>query len=522
MKSFMDRYSEIVKGAISGWDRLAFRGTLRWLTNVAGLSSYLSYRHILLKDFSKWAQSLTNQVRSSCKKVAEELDIRAVYLRSSATDKEELARRIAKEDGIKEGPICMFSVVEPSYSPTVVGNAGSKRLEVALRPRKCVWIYFYFNDPKVGFGHVRLQTWLPFTIKGCLNGRHWLERSLMEEDIKYIKQNNCFRWIEDTARAQELADAQLRTDWPGLLNGFVKVFFPVMSGLLEPKSLNYYWSADATEWATDIMFRKTADLDRLFPMLARHGLIVSDSASVMRYLGKISRDAALPKKVSGDIRGDRRMRHEGICVKHRAEGNSVKIYNKDGNVLRTETTINDPRAFQTFRQANDDASREPGWMPMRKGVADLERRSRISHACNERYLEMLAACPTDATFIEVISEVCQRVRHNGRQVRALNPSADGDMQLLRFLAQGQWVLAGLRNRDLVTWLNPDAENLSPADRKKLTSRASRLLGIMRAHGLIKKVQKTHRYHVTTKGKRVAAVMISTSTIQAEELMRKAA
>jgi hypothetical protein len=416
----------------------------------------------------------------------------------------------------------MLSVVEPSRSPTVVGNRASKQLEVALRDRRCTWYYFYFNDPRVGFGHLRLQSWLPFTIKGCLNGRHWLERSLMEEGIKYIKQDNCFRWIEDVERAQALADAQLRTDWPGLLNGLVDKYFPVMHHLLEPKPLDYYWSADSTEWATDVMFRKTADLDRLFPMLARHGLIVSDSASVMRYLGKIAGDAALPPYVCGDIRSDRRRRHEGICVKHGVDGNSVKTYNKAGNVFRTETTINKTRFFRTFRQANDDPSRQPGWMKMRKGVADLERRSRISQGCNERYLDALAACPTDTTFIEVVSEVCHRVRHNGRPVRALNPAADGDMQLLRFLAQGQWALAGLRNRDLVLWLNPDAENLPASDRKKLASRASRLLGIMRAHGLIKKVSKTHRYQVTAKGKRVAAVMISTSTIQAEELMRKAA
>jgi hypothetical protein len=286
--------------------------------------------------------------------------------------------------------------------------------------------------------------------------------------------------------------------------------------------LDYYWSADETEWATDIMFGNTQDLDRLFPMLARHGLIVSDSANVMRYLGKIAPGADLPARVAGDVRGDRRRRHEGICVKHRAGRNSVKVYNKAGNVLRTETTINHTRAFKTFRQPNDDALRRADWLPMRKGVADLERRSRISQASNERYLDMLAACPSDATFIEIVGEVCRPVRHKGRRVRALNPSAKLDMQLLGFLAQGQWAMAGLRNRDLASWLDPGAAQLPPAERRKLTARVSRLLLILRAHGLIRKVQNTHRYYVTAKGHRVASLMISTSTVQAEELMRKAA
>lgn len=177
MKAFMDHYRSEIKGVLSGGDRLAFRGTIRWLASVAGLSSYLSYHQIFLKDFAPWAQGLTARVRRSCEEVAGRLNLRALYLRSSMTDKDAWARRVAKEDGIREGPICMLSVVEPSLSPTVVGNRQSQRLEVVMRPRKCTWVYFYFNDPKVGLGHVRLESGLPFTIKGCLNGRHWLERS---------------------------------------------------------------------------------------------------------------------------------------------------------------------------------------------------------------------------------------------------------------------------------------------------------------------------------------------------------
>jgi len=518
----MDRYSSEVKGAISGWDRLAFRGTQRWLANPAGLSSFLSSQKVLLKNFKYWAEAMTSRLRKACEEVAQSLGIVARYLPSSATDKEALARGIAQEAGIQEGPICMLSVVEPTFSLTVGPNRATKRLEVMSRPRKCVWIYFYFNDPEVGFGHLRLETWVPFTIKACLNGRHWLERSLMKEGIGYIKHENCLRAVDDVARAQALADAQLRTDWPALLGRLTDTYFPVMRTLLAERPMPYYWSADETEWATDVMFRNTATLDRLFPMLARHGLIVSDSASVMRYLGRIAPEAALPAHLTGDVRGDRRRRHEGICVKHKAGRNSVKTYNKAGNVLRVETTLNDTRDFKVFRRANDDTRREPAWLQMRKGVADLERRSRLSHASNERYLDMLAPCPTEATFQEVAGEVCQPAQHNGRRARALNPSATADLHLLRFLTQGQWAVAGLRNRDLAVWLNPRADELPPEERRRLASRASRHLFILRAHGLIARVPKTHRYTVTQKGLRVAALVLATSTVRAEELMRKAA
>ena len=33
MKNFMGMYTEKTCGAISGWDRIRFRGTIRWLAN---------------------------------------------------------------------------------------------------------------------------------------------------------------------------------------------------------------------------------------------------------------------------------------------------------------------------------------------------------------------------------------------------------------------------------------------------------------------------------------------------------
>ena len=93
VREFMERYGGQVKGWISGWDRIALRGTIRWLSSVVGLASYLSCHNILLKDFSQWASSLTVRIRKACCDVAALLGIRTMYLRSGSVDKEALARR---------------------------------------------------------------------------------------------------------------------------------------------------------------------------------------------------------------------------------------------------------------------------------------------------------------------------------------------------------------------------------------------------------------------------------------------
>jgi hypothetical protein len=205
----MELYKEKVIGAIKGLDRIRFRGTLRWLANESGMRAFLSSRHILLKDFKQWAEGLTSAVRKSCHSRAGQLGIAIQYLKSGAIDKEKLVRSIAEQRGINTGSICLLSVVEQCISPTVKGNRSTKKLELKMVPRKCIWLYHYFNHPEFGFGHVRLQSWAPFNIFICLNGRHWLERQLLKHNIAYVKDGNCFPWIEDVQAAQALMDKQL-------------------------------------------------------------------------------------------------------------------------------------------------------------------------------------------------------------------------------------------------------------------------------------------------------------------------
>ena len=210
------------------------------------------------------------------------------YLASSADDKEKLARQIAESRGIKQGPICLFSVVEPCMAPTVKGDRSLKKLVLMMRQRKCVWLYYYFNDPTFGLGHVRLQSWLPCNLFVWLNGRHWLERQLQAHRIKYVKDGNCFPWIKDIVTAQDLMNQQLQVNWSDLLNSLAFQMCPDLQSVLSI-SPEYYWSADVTEWATDIMFKSRQDLDTIYPSLICHAMKTSDSAAVMRYLGKRKR-----------------------------------------------------------------------------------------------------------------------------------------------------------------------------------------------------------------------------------------
>jgi hypothetical protein len=65
MESFLARHRSKIKGTLSGFDRIRFRGTLRWISNTRGLHGFLWQNGVLFKDFKEYAMSLTEQVRQA-------------------------------------------------------------------------------------------------------------------------------------------------------------------------------------------------------------------------------------------------------------------------------------------------------------------------------------------------------------------------------------------------------------------------------------------------------------------------
>ena len=78
------------------------------------------------------------------------------------------------------------------------------RLELRSRSAKCLHYYHYWMDPLLGPCHVRMQTWFPFSVFVCVNGREMLARRMSSEGIAFRQRDNCFSWVEDVARGSGL------------------------------------------------------------------------------------------------------------------------------------------------------------------------------------------------------------------------------------------------------------------------------------------------------------------------------
>ena len=504
MDRFIAKHTDRITGVLSGFDRLVFRGTLRQIAYPAGLMGLLWKHQVLLKKFGPYADGLTSRLKEASLKAAGEQGRPVRYLASSQTNKEAVALKIAQSDGIKQGLIAVLSCVEPCMSYEIFRNPDTKHLELVSRLRKGLCLYHYFIDPIFGFMNARIQTWLPFGIQVCLNGREWLARQMDKAGIRYRRRDNCFPWVSDVQRAQGLLDRQLNSAWPSTLHRIARMLNPAHAKILAGFPIDYYWSTYQSEWATDIMFRDSAALAEIYPALLQHGITAFSSPDVMRFLGRKVTGA-----FQGEIVSDFKDRPEGVRIKHRVGLNSVKLYDKQGCVLRAETTINDPHDFKVFRPL--EGGGQPAWRVMRRGIADLYRRAQVSQASNERYLDALATVDTSTPLGTLVAEICRPTDWRGKRVRALQPWAKEDMRLFRAVTRGEFNINGFRNRDLQALLY-DQPAESAQEQRHRSARVTRLLRMLRAHGLITKVTHTHRYILTVKGRQTLPAILTVDRV----------
>jgi len=488
VKDFVEQHSEKITGVVSCFDRVLFKGYLP-LGSAMGMERFMGREGFLLKDFKRFVSMHSESIKAHAEAMANKYDRPSIYLPNNATRKEEEARRIAARDGITQGLVCVFRAVEACQSFKVVPGEGRPHLINARR--KCLCYYFYVIDREFGLLHIRIQSWFPLVVQVCLNGHEYLARKLDKNGIAYDKSDNAFLWIDDVARAQRFADRFVEKNWPRILSALARRVNPLLKDLLS--GMDYYWVVDQAEFATDVMFTSPHALKVLYENLLRHTVLCFSPQDILTFLGR---------KLHGNFQGEvltdfKNKRHPGARVKHRMCENWIKMYDKQGCVLRVETVINHPRQFKVRRQGIRQGQQVMGWYPMAKGVANLYRYREISLTANQHYLQALAAAPNTATSRHSLTALARPRSHKGRTYRGFNPADVNDLALFTAVLKGEHALMGFRNQDIRNHLF--AKPTSLVQRRRQANAVSRLLKRLHVRGLIAKIPRSRRWRVTRSG-----------------------
>ena len=485
-----ERYSDKIRGALSCLDRVIIRGMIPQIGYADAMSRELYQRGIRVFDYTQFVQPMREEVRQNAEAIARANGLEIEFIRRNNFRKKKRIDKILRQRGPHPGLVHIFSAMEPctSFRPS-----RNKKGECSLKSYtgKCLHYYFYFVDERYGLCYLRVPTWAPFYLQFYFNGHNQLAAKMRRDGIGFSMVDNAFIEIDDFERAQEIADRLTVGALTRFLNKIARLYCPPIRHF----SSGYNWYLMEVEYATDIVFRRRDDLKYLYESLSRTVIHAVRPQDIVTFLGR-----RYTERFDCEIGSSFKTRTEGTRVKHEVDKNraSIKMYDKQGIVLRIETTANDVSFFKHYRRVDH---RDGSWSmkdaPVLKTVYSLPALRELMGSANRRYLDFISDLDDPTVGFKDLLKISEKVRDQGNRThRGFNLFEEGDLDLFEAIVAGEFTISGFRNRHL--------RDLIPG---KTSGQISRSLKRLRLHGLIKKVGKTYKYYLTRLGRKVVTLAL---------------
>ena len=464
--------------------RLTFPSCSRWDKSVPSLRWVKGFKIPSSAAFGKIGQGYVKAIH----RFAEEHNIPVVHFKKGE-NKEETARPYL-EAAAKEGQERVVLIGIAQEKASAWRSWKGKGQETAAHPhmewgRQMVYInhfYFYLWDSEWRGTFWKTNAYAPYPIWLWLNGHEWVKRQLEKAGIAYEALDNGFRSCADPEALQSICDR--------LGSGAMRSFFwrwwwrlpsPFSSEDFEA-GYTYELAFRQFEVSDTCVFDRPQAGRMWFEGVIRDHLDIGRPEQVTLIF-----DRRITRRTPGSFRSRVLRRGVDPVLSCYYKSSRIKQYFKEGRALRTETVICDSRDFGVGRRV---CARN--WYALWAVGDSANRRLCDAEAADAR------PAPDVLTF--------QKVSQPSKTAEGLHSSGlrFGDprvMAVFSSLVAFSCLVAGFDNRRLV-------EQVSALLDAPYTSRqASYDLRRLRRKGLIDKVPRKRRYHLTPLGRKVAVLFI---------------
>jgi hypothetical protein len=338
--------------------------------------------------------------------------------------------------------------------------------------------YVYILDRDFGPLFIKFCTYFPYAAKLCLNGHEWLKRQLTRRGIAFEPLENGIRSSENAARVQQIANELDAAKIDAVFRKWLRRLPHPFTAAHRAAGYRSHLSILHAEFALTQVLDRPVTGRCFFEEVIRENLDLGRPDQIQLIFNR-----RVTRRTPGRFRT--RVLTEGVVPSLHVEykKSKVKQYHKEGQALRTETTINDTYDFAIGRALHNlPALREIGFAANRR----LLHVESLSHDCliGEDQLH------TVTSPIRVDDQRAAGLRFGDRRVHAL-------MHALCLLALAPTGFRHREFRDHVAQLQdrePDTYS---------TGSMTYDLRRLRLHGLIARVPSSHRYRITPTGAQVA-------------------
>jgi hypothetical protein len=346
--------------------------------------------------------------------------------------------------------------------------------------------YFYCVDADFGPFFIKFCSYFPFNAKLCLNGHHWAQRQAGKAGIAFTAMDNAFASIDDPPAVQAICDRLAAGHIRALLDKWLAILPGPFTEQDHTAGFAYDISILQAEFSLTQMLDAPVTGRIFFEQVIRDNLDVGrpDKVSLI-FAKKVHRG----RKQATPGRFRTRVITDGVTPSLHADYKhaTIKQYHKEGRALRTETTINDAHDFGVGKR-----------------LVNLPALREIGFKANRRLLGVQALDHDPITGAAALHTVTDpTLTASGTRVPGLRLGQRRSHALLAALPMFRLQPNGFTNGDLrgitaqLRGLAPDAVT---------TGQMTYDLRRLSTHGLIDKIEHTHRYRVTDQGLHVAAFL----------------
>jgi hypothetical protein len=338
--------------------------------------------------------------------------------------------------------------------------------------------YIYVLDRDFGPLFIKFCSYFPYATKICLNGHEWLKRQLTRRGIPYEPLDNGIQSSDDAARVQRIANELDAAKIDAVFRKWLRRLPHPFAPAHRAAGYRYHLSILQAEFALTQVLDRPLTGRCFFEEVIRENLDLGRPDQMQLIFNR-----RVTRRTPGRFRT--RVLTEGVVPSLHVEykKSKVKQYHKEGQALRTETTINDTYDFAIGRALHNlPALREIGFAANRR----LLHVESLSHDCliGEDHLH------TVTSSIRVEDQRAAGLRFGDRRVHAL-------MHALCLFALAP---TGFRHREF----RDHVAQLQGRDPATYSAGAMTYdLRRLRLHGLIERAPRSHRYRITPTGAQVA-------------------
>lgn len=323
---------------------------------------------------------------------------------------------------------------------------------------------------------LKFCSYFPYNAKLCLNGHEYAKQQLEREHIAYQALDNGIRSCADSKRLQRICDSLSAANIDALLRKWLRRLPHPYPAADRAAGYRYQLSIWQIELSLTQVLDRPVSGRIFFEQVIRENLDLGRPKQVQLIF-----DRSVTKATPGPFRT--RVITDGVIPSLHIDykGTRIKQYHKEGQALRTETTINNARDFY-----------------IGKSLVNLPALRKIGFQANRRVLEVQTITQDSIVAEETLQQLQRPRMVDGQRVSALR-FADPTVQALwNAVLMFDLLPAGFSNRQLRATL---AQLLGLPEEDVTQGRMSYHLRRLRLHGLIKRTPKTHRYRLTDYGLR---------------------